>query len=135
MVDEAILDINKPVKIEDWNWTCPYCNSEDLIISPIDIVYQPHTYRNYDNLPKEIRQHYEKLPTILDAIMLAYDSPLRNINVECLNCKTNMRGFMNERPPLYETNRVLVKPDKATLKKKVKDMYGCDDSFFIPTGN
>ena len=113
----------KDLRVVDWNFKCVYCNSERLMIHPIGIVYRPHTITTFDDLPQNVRRYYENLPNVADAVIRCLEGERNTrIVVECMDCRTSINGFWNERPQLVNTERVVV--DKSRLKKYLMKLYG-----------
>lgn len=112
---------------EEWNHKCIYCNSERLIIHATDIVYQPHTINEYKDLPKEVQNYFYHLPNIVEAIMLLIKNNREDqIMIECIDCKTHVRNFWNERPDSSGKNYAI--PNKQKVKRYIEKLYGMSEA-------
>lgn len=119
---DRLLDVKQDS--DEWKQECIYCKSKKLSMHPIGVVYQPHTIEVYDDLPAEIRDYYKYLPNIYEAVMSKVDADKgQDILVECMDCKTTIRGFHNERPS-FSGLALKVKVNKVKFKKYLQQLYG-----------
>lgn len=115
----------KDLRVTNWEFKCAYCGSERLLIHPVGIAYRPHTIEQFDDLPQEIRGYYKNLPHVADAVIRCLEGERNTrILIECMDCKTTVNTFMNKRPDITPTERVVV--DKVKMKKYLIKLYGVD---------
>lgn len=101
---------------ETFNFVCPKCGSDgiknkDLFrLDVIGVVTKPDDVDNSD-LPKEVRNQYDKLPTTREALLNhTQDTDKERVLVQCKNCgpittghmkfnKTKLRKWVNKNYP------------------------------------
>lgn len=111
---------------EDFKWKCVYCNSNKLLFHPVGLAYRPHTIHDFTDLPSRIAGYYQRLPNIVDATIRCVEGE-RNTSflVECIDCKSTLRGLYNERPNSTSYKRLRVK--RQDLKKYLNKLHGVDE--------
>jgi len=101
-------------EIESFDFKCPSCKSEDIIIKPIGIPYKPSNLNNKDlreNNEKETKR-LDELPTLSEAIRKAKKEDLICTCNECFAC-----------------NSILKQIDELSLTRWLKKVTKEDETF------
>ena len=120
----GVTDMTK----EEWNFSCPYCESSHLEISPIDVPYRPHDIHDFSDLPPNAAYYFSKLPTILEAIIsCSEDVKGTSVCVGCVDCGMSVSGFVNLCNGALQPASV----NKAKLRKYVRKFYGVNEVMLL----
>jgi transcription elongation factor Elf1 len=113
------------LKREEYEFRCPYCHSERVIIHPIGIPYHNEKNENTD-LGDDLKKHFSGLPHIGDAVMRCLEGENNTgVLVECADCGQATNGFFNSRPSPTGSEKIFV--DKTKMKKYLLKFYGLDE--------